>query len=186
MTATREIHESLPEATRVVHYVDIETASDSGRAALGAIPGLVTSGPSVWNAGQVPQLLDVEDWLSGTALPEGAFIQASLGDGMVTAPELGSLFRRICSAPGQTLVVTLGSNGAAWADEHNAEVVPANPIPRAFTLGAGAVLSGALVMALVSQEPPSVGAIVPGAVAAATQYVRDATSEGDMHGLDFW
>ena len=38
VTATRDLYESLPSELRTVLYVDIEAASDSGRAALEAAP----------------------------------------------------------------------------------------------------------------------------------------------------
>jgi hypothetical protein len=79
VTATRDLYEALPRELRTVLYVDIEAASDSGRAALGASSLLAVSDVSVWNVGQVTQLSDVEDWLSGTVLPERAIVQASLG-----------------------------------------------------------------------------------------------------------
>jgi hypothetical protein len=41
-------------------------------------------------------------------------------------------------------------------------------------------------MALAGEESPNVGMVVSDAVVAATQYVRDATSDGDMRGLDYW
>ena len=186
LTATRDLYESLPPELRTVLYVDIEAASDSGRAALEASPLLAMSGDSVWNVGQVTQLSDVEDWLSGTVLPERAIVQASLGNSNVTAPELRSTYRRISSAANQTLVVTLGSTGAAWADDRNTEVIAVNPISNAFTLGAGAILASSLVMALAGEESPNFGMAVSDAVVAATQYVRDATLDGDMQGLDYW
>jgi fructose-1-phosphate kinase PfkB-like protein len=144
------------------------------------------SGGSVWNVGQVTQLSDVEDWLSGTVLPERAIIQVSLGNSNVTAPELQSIYRRISSAANQTLVVTLGSTGAAWADDRNTEVIAVNPISNAFTLGAGAILASSLVIALAGDESPNIGMAVSDAVEAATRYVRDATLDGDMHGLAYW
>ena len=68
--------------------------------------------------------------------------------------------------------------------------VPDSPalhtISNAFTLGAGAVLASSLVMALAGEESPNVGTVVSDAVAAATQYVRDATLDGDLQGLDYW
>ena len=186
LTATRDLCKSLPPEFRTVLYIDIEAASDSGRAALEASWLLAMSGVSVWNVGQVTQLSDVEDWLSGTVLPEGAVVQASLGNSSVTAPELRSTYRRISSAANQTLVVTLGSNGAAWADERNTEVIAVSPISNAFTLGAGAILASSLVIALASEEAPNVGTVVSDAVVAATRYVQDATGDGDLQGLDYW
>lgn len=186
LTATRDLYESLSPEFRTVLYVDIETGSDSGRAALEASPLVAMSGASVWNMGQVTQLSDVEDWLSATVLPERAIIQASLGNSNVTAPELRSTYRRISSAANQTLVVTLGSTGAAWADDRNTEVIAVNPISNAFTLGAGAVLASSLAMALAGEESPDVGMVVSDAVVAATLYVRNATVDGDMQGLDYW
>jgi fructose-1-phosphate kinase PfkB-like protein len=144
------------------------------------------SGDSVWNVGQVTQLSDVEDWLSGTVLPERAIVQASLGNSTVTAPELRSTYRRISSATNQTLVVTLGSTGAAWANDRNTEVIVVNPVSNAFTLGAGAIFASSLVMALAAEESANVGMVVSDAVVAATQYVRDATLDGDMQGLNYW
>lgn len=186
LTATRDLHRSqLPEFSTVL-YVDIEAASDSGRAALEAASRLTMSGVSVWNVGQVTQLSDVEEWLSGSVLPEGAIVQVSLGNSNVTAPELRSTYRRISSAADQTLVVTLGSTGAAWADDRDAEVIEVDSISNAFTLGAGAILASSLVMALAGVESPNIGLAVSDAVVAATQYVRDATLDGDMQGLDYW
>ena len=185
-TATRDLYESLSPESRTILYVDIEAATDSGRAALETSPALAMSGASVWNVGQVTQLSDVEDWLSGTVLPERAIVQASLGNSNVTALELRSTYRRISSAPNQTLVITLGSNGAAWADDRNTEVIAVSPISNAFTLGAGAILASSLVMALAGDESPNVGMAVSDAVVAATRYVRDATSDGDMQGLHYW
>lgn len=186
LTATRGAYESLPPECSTVLYVDIEASSDSGRAALEGFSLLAMSGVSVWNVGQVARLSDVEDWLSGTVLPERAIVQASLGNSNVTAPELRSTYRRISSAPNQTLVVTLGSTGAAWADDRNTEVIGVNPISNAFTLGAGAIFSSSLVMALAGEESRNVGMVVTDAVAAATGYVRNATVDGDMQGLDYW
>lgn len=186
LTATRELVESLSPELPAVFYVDIEAASDSGRAALEASPLLAMTGPSIWNVGQVTQVSEIEDWLSGTALPERAIIQASLGNSKVTSPELRSAYRRISSAANQGLVVTLGSTGAGWANDRNAEVIAVDPVSNPFTLGAGAVLASSLVMALAGEEPPNVRAMVSGAVAAATRYVRDASMDGDMRGLDFW
>jgi hypothetical protein len=186
VTATRDRYESLPPELRTVFYVDIETASDSGRAALEASSLLAVSGDSIWNVGQVTQLSDVEDWLSGTVLPERAIVQASLGNSTVTAPELRSTYRRISSAANQALVVTLGSTGAAWAADRNTEVIAVDPISNAFTLGAGAIFASSLVMALAGEESPSVGVVVSDAVVAATRYVRDATLDGHMQGLDYW
>jgi hypothetical protein len=186
LTTTRSLCESLLPVRRTVLYVDIEAASDSGRAALEASSLLAMSGVSVWNIGQVTQLSDVEDWLNGTVLPERAIVQASLGNSNVAASELRSAYQRISSAANQTLVVTLGRIGAAWADDRNTEVVAVNPISNAFTLGAGAVLASSLVMALAGEESPNVGMVVSDAVAAATRYVRDATLDGDMQGLAYW
>jgi hypothetical protein len=186
LTATRDLYESLTPECRTVVYVDIEAASDSGRAALDASPLLAERGASVWNVGQVTQLSDVENWLSGTVLPEKAIVQASLGNSNVTAPELRSAYRQMSSAADQTLVVTLGSTGAAWADDRSTEMIAVNPIPNAFTLGAGAVLSSSLVLALAGEESPNIGVAVSDAVVAATRYVRDATSNGEMQGLDYW
>lgn len=185
-TTTRDLLESQTLGVRTVMYVDIEAASDSGRAALKACSGLAIGGVSVWNVGQVTQLSDVEGWLSGAVLPEGAIVQASLGDSDVTAPELRSTYRRISSAANQTLVVTLGSTGAAWADDRDTEVIAVDSVPNAFTLGAGAILSSSLVMALAGEESLDFGTAVSDAVEAATRYVRDATLLGDMHGLDYW
>jgi sugar/nucleoside kinase (ribokinase family) len=186
LTATRDLYASLPRERRTVLYVDIEVASESGKAALDASPFLTTSDGTVWNLGQVAQLSDVEDWLSGTVLPEKAIVQVSLGNSKVTASELRSAYQRISSAPNQTLVVTLGSTGAAWADDRNTEVIAVDPVSDAFTLGAGAVLAGSLVAALAVEESPNVGVAVSDAVGAATRYVRDATVDGDMQGLAFW
>lgn len=186
LTATRDFYESLSPELRTVLYVDIEAASDGGKAALEASPLLAMSGASVWNVGQVTQLSDVEDWLSGTLLPEKAIVQVSLGNSNVTAPELRSTHRQISSAANQTLVVTLGSSGAAWANDRDTEMIAVDPVPNAFTLGAGAVLASSLVMALASEESPDVGMVVSDAVVAATRYVRDATLDCDMHGLDYW
>jgi hypothetical protein len=61
-----------------------------------------------------------------------------------------------------------------------------DPISNAFTLGAGAIFASSLVMALAGEKSPNAGLMVSDAVVAATQYVRDATSDGDMQGLDFW
>ena len=185
-TATRGLYESLPPEMRTVLYVDIEAASESGRAALEASPLLVRSDATVWNVGQVTQLSDVEEWLSGTVLPEKAIVQASLGNSRVTAPELRSTYRRISSAANQTLVVTLGSNGAAWVDERDTEMIEVDPISNAFTLGAGAVLASSLVMALADEESPNVGIAVSNAVVAASRFVRGATLDRDMQGLDLW
>jgi hypothetical protein len=186
LTATRNLYKSLPPEFRTVLYVDVEAASDSGSAALKASSVLAFSGASVWNVGQVTQLSDVEDWLSGTVLPARAIVQVSLGNSIVTASELRSTYRRISSAANQTLVVTLGSTGAAWTDGHNAEVIAVNPISNAFTLGAGAVFATSLVMALAGEESPNVSMVVSDAVATATQYVRSATLDGDMQDLDYW
>lgn len=186
LTATRDLYESLSPESRLVYYIDIEAATDSGRNALDASPFLAMSGASVWNVGQVTQLSDVEDWLRGTVLPERAIVQASLGNSNVTAPELRSTYQRISSASNQTLVVTLGSTGAAWADDRNTEVIAVEPISNAFTLGAGAILASSLVMALAGEESPDVGMAVSDAVVAATRYVRGATLDSDMQGLDYW
>jgi hypothetical protein len=186
LTVARDLYESLLPECRTVLYVDIEAATDSGRAALEASPILPASGASVWNVGGVTQLSDVESWLSGSVLPERAIIQASLVGSDVTAAELRSTYRRLSSAANQTLVVTLGSTGAAWADDHNSEFVTVSQISNSFTLGAGAVLSSSLVIALAGEESPNVGTAVSDAVVAATRYVRDATLNDDMHGLDFW
>ena len=186
LTATRDLHASLSPEPRTVLYVDIEAQAESGRAALEASPHLAMDGPSVWNLGQVTQLSEVEDWLSGAVLPAGAIVQASLGNSNVTTPELRSTHRRISSAANQTLVVTLGRTGAAWADDRDAEFIAVNSISQAFTLGAGAILASSLVIALAGEGSPSVGAAVSDAVAAATRYVRDATLDGDMQGLEYW
>lgn len=186
LTSTRDLYESRSAERGTVLYVDIEAGSESGRAALEAAPLLAISGDSVWNMGQVTQLSDAEDWLTKTVLPERAIIQASLGNSNVTAPELRSIYRRISSAADQTLVVTLGSTGAAWADGRNAEVIAVDPISNAFTLGAGAVLASSIVMALADGESPNIGTVVSEAVVTATRYVRDATLDGDMQGLDYW
>ena len=185
-TATRNLRETLSAELRAVFYVDIEAASDSGRAAMEASTHLAMNGTSVWNVGQVTQLSDVKDWLAGTVLPEKAIVQVSLGNSNVTAPELRSAYGEIASAADQALVVTLGSTGAAWADDRNTEMIAVDPVSNAFTLGAGAVLAAALVAALADEESPDVGTVVAGAVVAATDYVRSATTHGDMLGLDLW
>jgi hypothetical protein len=41
-------------------------------------------------------------------------------------------------------------------------------------------------MALAGEESPNVGMAISDAVVAATRYVRDATLDGDMQGLDYW
>jgi hypothetical protein len=186
LTATRDLLESLSPESHTVLYIDVEATSDSGKAALDASALLATSGASVWNVGQVTQLSDVENWLSGTVLPENTIVQVSLGNSNVMLPELRSTYRQISSAANQTLVVTLGNTGAAWADESNTEMIPINPVSNAFTLGAGAVLASSLVMALAGEVSPNIGMVVSDAVEAATQYVRDATLHGDMQGLDYW
>lgn len=187
LTTTRDLYESLSPEVRIILYVDIEVASDSGRAALEASPALTMRGASsVWNVGQVTQLSDVESWLSGIVLPEKAILQVSLGNSSVTAPELRSTFRRLASAADQSLVVTLGSNGAAWADDTDTELIAVDPISNSFKLGAGAVLAGSLVVALASDESPNVAMVVSDAVVAATSYVRNATQKHDMQGLSFW
>jgi sugar/nucleoside kinase (ribokinase family) len=187
VAATRDLFESLSSDRPTVLYADIEAGSDSGSAVLQASPVLATTGPSVWNVGQVTQLADVEQWLEGIALPEYATIQVSLGDSSVTAAELRSTYQLISSAAHQALVVTLGSNGAAWADADATEVIAADSVANAFTLGAGAVFASSLVLALVSDDSrPSVGTMVSNAVVEASRYVRDATLSRDLRGLDHW
>lgn len=186
LTTTRAILASLPQNSRVVSYVDVEVSSDSGRAALDASPILAPSDGSVWNVGQVAQLSDAQEWLTGAALPENAIIQVSLGNSNMTHSEIRSAWRLMTSAPSQKLVVSLGSAGAAWADGRNTEVIGVVPVTDAFTLGAGAVLAGCLVMGLARSESPHIGGLVADAVEAATRYVRDATVHGDMQGLALW
>lgn len=184
--ATSDLLETLSAELHTVFYIDIEAASDSGKAALEASTHLPMNGASVWNVGQVTQLSDVTNWLAGTVLPEQSIVQVSLGNSNVTAPELRSAYGEISSAADQTLVVTLGSSGAAWADARNTELFVVEPVLNAFTLGAGAVLAGALVAALAEDGSADVGTVVAGAVVAATDYVRSATTDGEMLGLDLW
>lgn len=186
LTVTRDLYASLPADRRVVHYVDIEVGSVSGRAALETVPLLARNSGSLWNLGQVTHLSEAEDWLQGIVLPERAIVQISLGNSKVDASELRSAYQRITSRRNQSLVVTLGMSGAAFADATTAEVVAVEAVSDAFTLGAGAVLAGFLVMALAHNEMTDVGTAVSHAVAAATRYVRDATTSGDLHGLALW
>ncbi|MEO6701923.1 MAG: hypothetical protein ABI140_13030 [Jatrophihabitantaceae bacterium] len=186
LTATRDLYVSLPADRRVVHYVDIEVGSDSGKAALETVPLLARNSGSLWNLGQVTRLSEAEDWLQGIALPERAIVQISLGNSTVDALELRSTYQRITSRPNQSLVVTFGMSGAAFVNATTAEVVGVEAVSDAFTLGAGAVLAGFLVMALARDDMPDVRTTISHAVAAATRYVRDATTVGDLNGLALW
>jgi hypothetical protein len=185
-SAADQIRESLSTEGRTVLYVDIEVATDGGRAALESSPLLAMRGASLWNVGGVAHLADVEAWLEGSALPEHAVIQVSLLDPNVAASELEATYQRVCSATGQTLIATLGGTGAAWTNGSTTEFVEAAPIPNGFTLAAGAVLSSSLVMSLAEEAAPNLGQAVSDAVRAATTYVHDATSSGDMHHLRIW
>lgn len=185
-SAFDHLRESLPTAGHTVLYADIEAATESGRAVLRSSSLFATRGASLWNMGGVATLSDAESWLRAIDLPEKAVIQVSLLDSNVAAAQLRSSFRRISSASDQTLVVTLGSTGAAWTDGTTTESIAAIPIPNGFTLAAGAVMSSSLVMSLATEGATNVGQAVSDAVHAATRYVDDATSRGDMHGLRIW
>jgi hypothetical protein len=187
IATTRHVRSSvMPARDRVVAYVDIELASDGGRAALQASPGLADSDWSVWNVGQVPRLSDAEAWLCGSSLPENAIIQISLGNAELSKQELRWAYRQVTTSPGQTLLVTLGSNGAVWANDRDTEAIAVDPVANPFTLGAGAVLASSLVTALADSESPTIGAVIAEAVAQATRYVQDASAGGEMLGLRLW
>lgn len=186
LRSTRGVYESLLPKSRNVLYVDVEAGSESGKAALGARYLHATEGSSVWNVGQVANLSEAAGWLSGAVLPERAIIQVSLGNSMVTTRELRSAYQEIASAADQTLVVTLGSTGAAWADEQHDVEIAVDPVTSAFTLGAGAVFASSLMLSLAAEESPSVDVVVSDAVSAATRYVREATSGGGLLGLEYW
>jgi fructose-1-phosphate kinase PfkB-like protein len=119
-------------------------------------------------------------------LPENAIIQISLGNAELSKQELRWAYRQVTTSPGQTLLVTLGSNGAVWANDRDTEAIAVDPVANPFTLGAGAVLASSLVTALADSESPTIGAVIAEAVAQATRYVQDASAGGEMLGLRLW
>ncbi len=148
-----------------IHYVDVEVRTMSGRIALDAITSVDRKPKfSVWNLGAVTDLRHIVDWIADRRLPTRGVLQVSCSAGVSRRIALEAGIHRMVEASDLAVAVSRGEHGIDVVTAAGVTSIPElDPVPKAFTVGAGAALSAGIILA----ELDGNGAVPVGVVAAA-------------------